>query len=96
MPSWVERVGQDHTGPRLALPGAESRRAGRGAVGDKAFVCRATACPRCETLCFGEVAQAEGRVAVSTGSMNDKGARLVVVPPLLTGDSSNTALRAAQ
>ena len=72
MPSWVERVGQDHTGPRLALLGAESRCAGRGAFGDKALVCRATACPRRETLCFGEVAQAEGRVAVPTDSMKTK------------------------
>ena len=91
MPLCVGRVDQDHTGPCLALAGAESRRAGRGAVGDEALVCRAAACPRCEALGFGEAAQAEGRGAVPIGSMNNKGTRPVVVSPLLTGDSSNMA-----
>ena len=98
MPSYIERVGQDHTGPRLALAGAESRRAGRAAVGDEALVSRATACPRCEALGFGEAPKAEGRGAVPIGNMNDKGTHPIVVrvkvPPLLTSDNSRMALRA--
>ena len=96
--SCIERVGQDHTGPRLALAGAESRRAGRAAVGDEVLVCRASACPRCEALGFGEAPKAKGRGAVPIGSMNDKGTHPIVVdvivPPLLTSDNSSMALRA--